>query len=279
MTIRITNTAESTKPTDIQDIDVGHLSLSESPGKRFNQLSPRFTRNIYDTFKGRLRLAILERDFRTLGLHQSSLNTLDIGAGQGQFALQLAKQGHQLTLLEPAQEMLELAESHFLKSQLSAKFLHTSVEKLPTLALPQYDLITCHAMIEWLEDPYQLFQLIKSHIKPKGILSLLFYNREGLIYHNLIRGNFRYIERGNFAGEQGGLTPISPIDYHELEQYLNDHKIKILKKSGIRTYYDFMQPEARKRISEADHLKMELHYSENPDYLPHARYHHWLLQF
>lgn len=279
MTTIMTNKADIIEPVKTSEIHQESLSLSESQGKRFNQLSPRFTRNIYDTFKGRLRLAILERDFTALKLHQSSLNILDIGAGQGQFALQLASQGHQLTLLEPSKEMLELAESRFLEAQLSATFLHTSVEKLPTLALPQYDLITCHAMIEWLEDPYQLFQLIKSHIKPKGILSLLFYNREGLIYHNLIRGNFRYIARGNFAGEQGGLTPISPIDYHELEQYLNDHKIQILKKSGIRTYYDFMQPEARKRISEEDHLKMELLYSENPDYLSHARYHHWLLQF
>lgn len=273
MTNTIINTA------DTHDTATKNPPLSESQGRRFNQLSPRFTRNIYDTFKGRLRLAILERDFTALGLHQSSLNILDIGAGQGQFALQLAKQGHQLTLLEPSKEMLELAESRFLDAQLTATFLQASVEALPLLSLPQYDLITCHAMIEWLKDPYQLFQLIRAHIKPNGLLSLLFYNREGLIYHNLIRGNFRYIERGNFADEQGGLTPISPIDYHELEQYLNDHKIQILKKSGIRTYYDFMQPEARKRISEADHLKMELLYSENPNYLPHARYHHWLLQF
>ncbi len=250
-----------------------------APSPRFNQLSPRFSRNIYDTFKGRLRLAILERDFEALKLHQSPLRILDIGAGQGQFALELAHKGHHLTLLEPAEEMLLLAKERFAEAQLSANFLTATAEELSHYPLVQYDLITCHAMIEWLDDPYQLFQWIKPYIKPKGIMSLLFYNREGLIYHNLIRGNFRYIEKGHFSGERGSLTPISPIDYHKLTQYLLDQGIKILKQSGIRTYYDFMAPEARKRISEADHLKMELHYSENPDYLPHARYHHWLLQF
>ena len=59
----------------------------------FNHLSQKFTRNIYDSFKGRLRLAILARDFEALGLNDSPLNILDIGAGQGQFAgaLQPAK--------------------------------------------------------------------------------------------------------------------------------------------------------------------------------------------
>lgn len=39
-----------------------------------------------------------------------------------------------------------------------------------------------------------------------------------------------------------------------------------------------MKPEARKRISEEDHLRMELQYSEREDYLPHARYLHWMLE-
>ena len=74
--------------------------MSESP--IFNNLSKKFTRNIYDSFKGKLRLAILERDFNALNLHQAPLSILDIGAGQGQYAGILANHGHQLTLVEPA---------------------------------------------------------------------------------------------------------------------------------------------------------------------------------
>ena len=243
----------------------------------FNTLSKKFTRNIYNTFKGKLRLAILERDFETLELHRSSLKVLDIGAGQGQFATILAEKGHDLTLVEPAIEMLEIAKTRFSEKQLTGIFHHHFLEELPELNLPQYDLITCHAMLEWLPDPMQFFEIVKPLLKKGGKLSLLFYNREGLIYHNLIRGNFHYVERGNFSGEKGGFTPISPIDPLTLESHLQ-HDYKILKKSGIRTYYDFMNREARNRISEEDHLKMELMYSERADYLPHARYLHWILE-
>lgn len=244
----------------------------------FNDLSKKFTRNIYDSFKGKLRLAILERDFAALHLHDSPLQILDIGAGQGQFASQLAGNGHQLTLIEPATEMLRLAKNRFAEQSLSAEFHSHFLEDIPTLNLPQYDLITCHAMLEWLPNPYQFFEIIAPLLKEGGKLSLLFYNREGLIYHNLIRGNFHYVERGNFSGEKGGFTPISPIDPPELEAYLQTHHYKILKKSGIRTYYDFMNREARNRISEEDHLQMELNYSERSDYLSHARYLHWLIE-
>lgn len=244
----------------------------------FNDLSTKFTRNIYDSFKGKLRLAILERDFAVLNLHNASLNILDIGAGQGQFASQLAEKGHQLTLIEPAIEMLELAKNRFAAQALSANFYAHFLEEIPGLTLPQYDLITCHAMLEWLPNPTQFFDIIQPLLKIGGKLSLLFYNREGLIYHNLIRGNFHYVERGKFAGETGGLTPISPIDPTELEQQIQSKGYQVLKKSGIRTYYDFMNREARNRISEADHLRMELQYSERKEYLAHARYLHWVLE-
>ncbi len=244
----------------------------------FNHLSKKFTRNIYDSFKGKLRLAILERDFEALSLNESPLSILDIGAGQGQFAGILAEKGHSLTLVEPAIEMLELAKARFKERALSAEFHHAYLADLPTMTLPQFDLITCHAMLEWLPEPFAFFEIIAPLLKKGGKLSLLFYNREGLIYHNLIRGNFHYVERGKFSGEKGGFTPISPIDPHILEAHLTDKGYTILKKSGIRTYYDFMSREARNRISEEDHLRMELQYSESADYLPHARYLHWMME-
>ena len=244
----------------------------------FNDLSKKFTRNIYDSFKGRLRLAILSRDFEALGLNDTPLNILDIGAGQGQFAGILAEKGHTLTLVEPAVEMLELAKARFEERALSAEFHSAYLADLPHMNLPQFDLITCHAMLEWLPEPFAFFEIIEPLLKKGGKLSLLFYNREGLIYHNLIRGNFHYIERGNFSGEKGGFTPISPIDPPTLESHLIQNGYSLLKKSGIRTYYDFMNREARNRISEEDHLKMELHYSENSDYQPHARYLHWVIE-
>ena len=255
-----------------------NIADSQHENQTFNQLSGKFKRNIYQTFKGKLRLAILERDFEALDLHKTPLSILDIGAGQGQYALTLAKKGHYLTLIEPAEEMLTLAQERFLKEGLAAEFYHESLETIPHLSLPQFDLITCHAMIEWLPDPDLFFQIALPYLKKGGKLSLLFYNREGLIYHNLIRGNYYYVEKGQFYGDKGSLTPISPISPQWLAERVETYGLTIVKQSGIRTYYDFMAPAARQRISEEDHLAMELCYSEKLEYQTHARYLHWLLE-
>lgn len=244
----------------------------------FSELSQNFQSKIYHSFKGKLRLAILKRDFDLFQFHQTPLKILDIGAGQGQFAYYLASKGHHITLLEPENSMLEIARKHFSESSLKATFLDHSIEDLPSLSLGKFDLILCHAVLEWLQDPYNSIKQLKSLLTPNGHLSLLFYNLEGLIYHNLIRGNFRYVLKKSYSGQKGGLTPISPIDTSLLEATLRSDHYRILHKSGIRTYYDFMTKENRNKISEEEHLEMELEYSLRSDYLAHARYHHWIIK-
>lgn len=81
--------------------------------RNFDGIAPRFTRNIYHSAKGQLRLAILRRDFAEfLPMHNAPLRVLDAGGGQGQFALELAGQGHSLVLTDISAEMLHLSLIH-----------------------------------------------------------------------------------------------------------------------------------------------------------------------
>lgn len=245
---------------------------------RFNALSSHFQDKIYASFKGKLRLAILKRDFQQFQLIQPNCKTLDIGAGQGQFAHYLAQQQHDMTLLESSENMLNLAKERFINSQLSGKFIHDELQSIPTVLQEKYDLITAHAVIEWLENPETIIPILK-HITHSGsTISLLFYNLNGLIYHNLIRGNYRYIQKNNFRGEAGGLTPISPVNPENLESALNQNGFKIIHKSGIRTYYDYMTKENKQKISEEEHIAMEMSCSTQPQFLSNARYLHWLIK-
>lgn len=245
---------------------------------RFDALSAHFQDKIYASFKGQLRLAILERDFLQFDLLTRSFATLDIGAGQGQFARVLSAHGHQMTLLEASETMLNLAKTRFAEHQLTANFIHDELQNIPQRLTHSYDLILAHAVIEWLEDPLSIIPIVKGLMHSNSTVSLLFYNVNGLIYHNLIRGNYRYVEKNNFRGEAGGLTPISPVDPAILQQALETAGFEIIHQSGIRTYYDFMTKENKQKISTEDHLKMEMHCSTKPQYLPNARYLHWLIR-
>ncbi|MBY0419345.1 MAG: methyltransferase domain-containing protein, partial [Pararheinheimera sp.] len=75
--------------------------------RNFDGIAGKFQKNIYQTTKGRLRQAVLLRDFAECTDLATPSRILDVGAGQGQLALALAQQGHQVTLTDLSQDMLD----------------------------------------------------------------------------------------------------------------------------------------------------------------------------
>ncbi|MFX6209449.1 methyltransferase domain-containing protein, partial [Acinetobacter baumannii] len=70
-----------------------------------------------------------------------------------------------------------------------------------------YDLVLCHAVLEWLAEPHAILPVLHQLCAPGGWLSLAFYNRDALIYRNLLKGHFRKLRKERFAGEGQSLTP------------------------------------------------------------------------
>ncbi|WP_416146210.1 methyltransferase, partial [Pseudomonas aeruginosa] len=69
-----------------------------------------------------------------------------------------------------------------------------------------YDLVLCHAVLEWLAEPHAILPVLHQLCAPGGWLSLAFYNRDALIYRNLLKGHFRKLRKERFAGEGQSLT-------------------------------------------------------------------------
>ena len=90
--------------------------------RHFDELATRFAEKIYGGAKGAIRLAVLQADL-TEALPQRPLRVLDIGAGLGHMSLWLAQQGHDVTLAEPAEPMLEGARKQFAAAGQQATFI------------------------------------------------------------------------------------------------------------------------------------------------------------
>jgi S-adenosylmethionine-dependent methyltransferase len=88
--------------------------------RHFDQLATRFAEKIYGA-KGAIRLAVLQADRRSVA--GPPLRVLDIGGGLGHMSLWLAERGHQVTLAEPAEPMLEGARQRFAEAGQSATFI------------------------------------------------------------------------------------------------------------------------------------------------------------
>ena len=243
--------------------------------QHFDDLAVRFARKIYGNNKGAIRLAVLQADLHEV-LPQRQLRVLDVGAGLGNMALWLARQGHQVTLAEPSEPMLEAARSSFAEAGVAAEFIQSDWQQLAASEPQPYDLILCHAVLEWLAEPAAMVAALKPLLKPDGWLSLAFYNKDALVLHNLIKGNLRKLAKERFAGDKGGLTPQQPLDPQELEQMLAVQGWQVEQRSGIRVFHDYMQPRFRDKIADEELVETELLYRRHPTLGPLGRYLHWL---
>jgi S-adenosylmethionine-dependent methyltransferase len=252
--------------------------------RNFDDLAHRFKQRIYGGLKGDIRLAVLNRDLAPLlSSGRTGLKIVDAGGGQGQFALDLAEAGQRVFLADISGEMLAQAREQTEQRSLSGRvtLLHKSLQELPQLTqLRNSDLVLCHAVLEWLDNPQQTIAQLAALLKPGGYLSLTFYNRRALEFRLLQRGSFRQLDRnhssGHWGGHAGSLTPQNPLLLEWVEDWLAQTGFTIVAHSGIRCFHDFMTPEMREKLPASAVLEKELEYSRIDPYRQLARYVHLL---
>tara|TARA_R110001592_G_scaffold66495_9_gene204285 strand:- start:7330 stop:8118 length:789 start_codon:yes stop_codon:yes gene_type:complete len=249
----------------------------------FDEMGAHFARKIYAGPKGAVRLAVLTRDLEewlpTICHADQSLRVLDAGAGLGHMSEWLIGQGHRLTLADPSAEMLDAARERLdaLSSAYPVTYLQSPLQALPALG-ETYDLVICHAVLEWLEDPAEAIGVLRKLCNPGAGVSLAFYNRDALVYKNLIKGQFRKLAKNQLAGSKRSLTPQQPLDPALVANWVTHRGFECCGKSGIRIFYDYMPPEFQSQVQPEEVIEQELLYSRHPAYLNLGRYLHWWLR-
>ena len=129
--------------------------MSSKQDRVFDGLAKRFQRQIYDDPRGAIRLAILQDDLAPWVLNTAPLSVLDAGAGLGQMSIWLAQQAHQVQLLEPSMEMLAKAITSIEQAglQTAIQTQQASIQAFYAANTRLFDVIVCHAVLEWLAEP------------------------------------------------------------------------------------------------------------------------------
>ena len=266
--------------------------MAKEPGgqdRNFDDLAKRFKKNIYGGLKGDIRLAVLERDckahlpIKPFNAAQDRWTILDAGGGQGQFSLQLAQAGHNVVICDISAEMLKLAQEQVESLGLAERvqLIHCAIQDLPQhfpAGLPAFDLVICHAVMEWMQEPRSLLPYLLRYLKPQGYLSLTFYNRHSLIYKNLLRTNFKKIINKDYGGSRGSLTPINPLEPEQVINWVTDAQLCVLAHSGIRVFHDYIFNEEHREREPDTLVELELQFSQQEPYRSLGRYIHLLLK-
>ncbi len=243
----------------------------------FDRIGAVFLKNIYATAKGRIRLAVLQRDLEPL-LAGAPLRILDVGGGAGQMALWYASLGHSVVVADRSQVLLDEGRAAAQALGLAVEFVHADAFQLEAaLGNATFDLVCCHAVLEWVTDGAALLAACAARLKTGGHFSLMYYNRRALVFAQHVFGNFDYLDRElRPYRKTAKLTPDYPREPETVAAWLDGLDLQRVRRSAIRCFHDYMKPHDRARHDDAEIVARELALSASEEYLPVARYIHEL---
>lgn len=245
--------------------------------RNFDDLIERFEERIYETGKGYWRLKLLKQDLQFCGSSDEPLSVWDAGCGLAQISHWLAGLGHRLTLCDISEKMLDKARALFAEDNLTGEFHQASAQAMAEKP-PQFDLVLFHAVMEWMAHPQQDLIPVLKKVKHSGYLSLLFYNRNAMVYTNVLKGQWRLkpILEDSYLGKGNKLSPPNPQFPNEIKELLIKNDFEIVQHTGIRVFGDYMTEDAKNNSEDKELQLLELKYCRLPTYRDMGRYVHLL---
>jgi len=256
--------------------------MSNAQDRNFDELAERFSQRVYGGLKGEIRLAVLWADLEPVLAdlmkdRTAPLRILDVGGGLGQLALRLAQQGHWVTVNDLSSVMLAGARERAQKAGLEQAITWNCgpYQDLAGTVHETFDLVLCHALLEWLQAPHLLIPALVPLLGPAGVLSLCFYNPASIVYRNLIRGNFNWLENAHtYTADDGSLTPNHPCSIEQVRSWLAQSGFHIKSASGLRVFSDYVVEKRGGHQLPDQVLAMELQFSRQEPYKWLGRYLH-----
>lgn len=213
----------------------GETVVNMERDTHFDDLADAFEAEIYGASKGYVRLNVLWEDMLSAvpAIADGALSVLDAGGGAGHVAVRLAALGNRVLLADPSDHMLAMARKRIEEDGVGDRVttLLSTLEDLPRHVSDRFDLVTCHAVLEWLAKPQEAVVPLAGLLKPSGKLSLMFYNRNAAVLKRVLRGDF---------GDDPPPGRPVPLDEEDVRRWLAEAGLRIVSRAGIRIFHDHL---------------------------------------
>ncbi|MGJ8681481.1 methyltransferase [Paraglaciecola sp.] len=238
--------------------------------RSFNNIADKFQKNIYGSTKGRLRHEMLMSYLaKNIVLDDQPLRVLDAGGGTGMMTETLLNLGHKVTLTDISDEALDVANNR-LKDFDYFDMINTDILSLDEDS--QYDLVICHAVLEWVKNPEDVLAKLGSLVKPNGFLSVSFFNKDAQLFGNMCYGNFDYVEQGMQVKNRVRLTPNNPLKPKDVLAHYVSLPLTIVHKAGIRCFHDYLRDLDKQEKLYEELKKLEIKYGSQEPYMWLGKY-------
>lgn len=209
-------------------------------------------RRYAESLKGRMRRALVLSQLEAhLPGGEAPFRVLDAGCGAGDMAAALLPRSAQMILLDFSSEMLGQAGQ-----RLAARFpsetlarvalVQGRVEQSDTcLADQAFDVIMCHNVLEYADDPRAVLHTLTAHLAPEGLLSLLAANRYGEVFKlALARFDFQAarssLEADTSSADLFDRISKRTFSMSELQALIKEQGLNLLGAYGVRLFTDYL---------------------------------------
>jgi SAM-dependent methyltransferase len=177
---------------------------------------------------------------------RASLDIVDLGGGTGGFAVPLAALGHRVTVLDPSPDALAALQRRVAEAgvaDLVRAEQGDAGEIIHVLGADGADLVLCHGVLEYVEDPRAAVADAVGALRPGGLLSLLVAQRLGAVLARALSGRFLDAHRilDDPLGRCGDGDPL-PRRYDEpaIVDLLSGTPAQVRLVHGVRLFTDLL---------------------------------------
>ncbi|MDX3538497.1 methyltransferase domain-containing protein [Streptomyces sp. MB09-01] len=185
-------------------------------------------------------------DRRVKATGRDVLDVLDTGGGTGKFAVPVARLGHRVTVVDPSPNALFGLERRV--SEAGVADLVSGVQGdaqglLDVVERDAYDVVLCHGVLEYVDDPAEGVANAVAALRPGGTLSLLAAGLGGAVLARALAGHFTEARTAltDPAGRWGSGDPVPRrFTAEQLSELVGGSGLAVGAVHGVRIFADLV---------------------------------------
>jgi len=211
--------------------------------RKYDLLAEGYDETIHSELSAQIRNQII---FSTLDafINRRPSKILDAGGGTGFYSIPLALKGHEITVLDISEKMLQKARENARTHGVSEK-VKTIQGSMDSLEFPDsyFGVILCHLAFGYAK-PSQTLSEFYRVLKDGGFLSLTVANRYFYSIKESLKGDLlkaeEILETDHFFEAPHGIPKIETFTKSEIVNLCSDANFEVLRVKGIKVVTDYL---------------------------------------
>ncbi|MGZ4628513.1 methyltransferase domain-containing protein [Oryzihumus sp.] len=201
------------------------------------------------------------------------LRVVDLGGGTGGLAVPIAALGHHVTVVDPSPDALAALNRRAGDAGVADRVVAVQGDAgtlLDVHPADEADLVCCHGVLEFVDDPQASLQSVAAVLADGGHLSLLVAQRLAVVMAKALAGQFAQARHAltSADGRWGATDPLPRrFDAGGVEELLRGAGLEVQDFHGVRIFSDLVP--AAFTDSDADRtalLELEQAAARHPDF-------------